>query len=148
MPRDDTAINTTTIETMPGIETHPDHEKLKRIERIADWLDTKFRIPVINYPVGLDGIIGLIPGVGDTVTTGVSGYLIYEAHKAGASKRLLARMSGNVALDWLYGLLPVVGDLIDFAHKANAKNAKLLADELRTKHARELAEGTVRRTAA
>lgn len=111
--------------------------KIRRFETLADWLDTKFHIPVINYPVGLDGIIGLIPGVGDTITTGLSGYLIYEAHQAGASKGTLAAMGKNVAIDWAIGLLPVVGDIFDFAYKANAKNARLLVEELRRKQTRE-----------
>lgn len=111
--------------------------KIRRFETLAHWLDTKFRVPVINYPVGLDGIIGLIPGVGDTITTGLSGWMIYEAHQAGASKRTLATMGKNVAVDWVIGLLPVVGDLFDFAYKSNAKNARLLVEELRKKHTRE-----------
>lgn len=105
--------------------------KIRRIETLADWLDTKFMIPVINWPIGLDGIIGLIPGVGDTVTAGLSGYLIYEAHNAGARKSTLGKMGWNVAVDWALGLIPVVGDVFDVAHKANAKNARLLLEEFR-----------------
>lgn len=122
------------------LTAHPEHWRLQRVEKLADWLDTRFRLPVINYPIGLDGIIGLIPGVGDTVATGLSSYLIYEAYNAGASKATLAKMGKNLALDWVYGLIPVVGDVVDIAHKANTKNAKLLAAELRAKHARELAD--------
>ncbi len=112
--------------TPEGIEA-----KIRRIETLADWLDTKFVIPVINFPIGLDGIVGLIPGVGDTITTGVSGYLIYEAHQAGARKSTLGKMGWNVAVDWALGLIPLVGDVFDVAHKANAKNARLLLEELR-----------------
>lgn len=117
-----------------GFATGPmtgQQRKIRQVERLADWLDTKFRIPIVNYPIGLDGIIGLIPGVGDTITTGLSGWLIYEAHRAGASKRTLARMGANVGIDWLVGLIPIVGDLVDIGYKANAKNARLLLDELR-----------------
>lgn len=109
--------------------------KIRRVETLADWLDTKFVLPVINWPIGLDGIIGLIPGVGDTVTTGLSGYLMYEAHAAGARKRTLAKMGWNVAVDWLIGTIPLVGDVFDVAHKANAKNARLLLEELRRREA-------------
>lgn len=105
--------------------------KIRRITSLADWLDTRFVIPVINWPIGLDGIIGLIPGVGDTVTAGLSGYLVYEAHNAGARKSTLAKMGWNVCVDWVLGSIPVVGDVFDVAHKANAKNARLLLDELR-----------------
>lgn len=108
--------------------------KIRRIETLADWLDTKFVVPVINWPIGLDGIIGLIPGIGDTITTGLSGYLIYEAHNAGARKRTLTKMGWNVGVDFALGLIPLVGDIFDVAHKSNAKNARLLLEELRRHH--------------
>ena len=123
------------VETIPpGTPAHVE-AKIHRIERLADWLDTRFVIPVINWPIGLDGIVGLIPGVGDTITTGLSGYLMYEAHQCGARKRTLARMGWNVCVDWVLGSIPLVGDIFDVAHKANARNARLLLDELRHRHA-------------
>ena len=119
------------VEAIPPGTPADIEAKIRRIEQLADWLDTKFVIPVINWPIGLDGIIGLIPGVGDTVTTGLSGYLMYEAHNAGARKSTLAKMGWNVAVDWVLGTIPLVGDVFDIAHKANAKNARLLLEELR-----------------
>ena len=122
------------VQTIPAGTPAEIEAKIKRIEALADWLDTKFVIPVINWPIGLDGIIGLIPGVGDTVTTGLSGYLMYEAHQCGARKRTLGKMGWNVCVDWLLGSIPLVGDIFDVAHKANAKNARLLLEELRRNH--------------
>ena len=119
------------VGTVPAGTPAEIEAKIRRVEQLADWLDTKFIIPVINWPIGLDGIIGLIPGVGDTVTTGLSGYLMYEAHMAGARKRTLGKMGWNVAVDWVLGTIPLVGDIFDIAHKANAKNARLLLEELR-----------------
>ena len=117
----------------PGTPEHIE-AKIRRVETLADWLDTKFVIPVINWPIGLDGIVGLIPGVGDTITTGLSGYLMYEAHQCGARKRTLGKMGWNVCVDWVLGSIPLVGDIFDVAHKANAKNARLLLEELRRSH--------------
>ena len=107
------------------------------LERVEEWLDTKFRVPVIGYRFGLDGLIGLIPGVGDAVTAATSMVFITDAWKMGASKRVIARMSANLGLDFAVGLVPVVGDLLDFAFKSNTKNLRLLKQErerLRREH--------------
>ena len=107
------------------------------LERVESWLDTKFRLPVVGYRFGLDGVVGLIPGVGDTLTAATSGVFIADAWKMGARKRTLARMAANVGLDFAVGLVPVVGDLLDFAFKSNVKNLRLLKEErehLRREH--------------
>ena len=106
------------------------------LDRVESWLDTKFRLPVIGYRFGLDGLIGLIPGVGDTLTAATSGVFIADAWKMGARKRVLGRMAANLGLDFLVGLVPVVGDLLDFAFKSNVKNLRLLRAE-RERLARE-----------
>jgi len=105
-------------------------KRLRRVRRLTRWLDTAFRIPGIPVRFGLDGIIGLVPGLGDAVTAGVSVYLIREAARLGAPRPLLARMVANVGLDLVAGVVPVVGDLIDLAWKANVKNLSLLEDYL------------------
>lgn len=102
---------------------------MRRIERLERVLDRQFRLPVVG-DVGLDGLIGLVPGVGDAATAALSGYLMIEAHRAGARKRTLARMAGNVGIDFALGLVPIIGDLADFFHKANTKNLALLKAEL------------------
>ena len=107
------------------------------LERVESWLDTKFRLPVIGYRFGLDGIIGLIPGVGDTLTAATSGVFIADAWKMGARKRTLGKMAANLGLDFAVGLVPIVGDLLDFAFKSNVKNLRLLRAErehLRREH--------------
>lgn len=100
------------------------------VERLADLLDTRFRIPGLGWRFGLDSIVGLIPGVGDGVTALLSLYIMGRAHQLGASPWLLARMGGNVAIDALLGAVPLVGDLFDLAHKSNAKNVRLLLQDL------------------
>ncbi len=110
---------------------------LHRVEKLADLLDTKFRLPILGYRFGLDSLIGLIPGIGDALTAGLSGYLILEAWRAGAGPGLLARMIYNVIVDTILGAVPLFGDIFDFAFKANAANAKLLRDYLHEKHGTE-----------
>ena len=99
---------------------------LKRVQRYAWLLDQSVRVPVINYRVGLDGLLGLIPGVGDLAGGLMSGYVVWLAWQAGARGGLLARMIGNVLLETVIGAIPVLGDLFDFAFKANMRNARML----------------------
>ena len=111
-------------------DAHLDREqRLKRLDRLADWLDSKFTIPGTKFSFGFDSIIGLVPGIGDTATLFVSAYIIYEAHKLGASGPMKLRMIWNVLLDWLVGIVPVLGDIFDAAFKANKKNVDLIRHE-------------------
>jgi len=89
-------------------------------------LDTAWSIPGTPYRIGIDGILGLIPGIGDPLGAVLSSYLIFEAARIGAPKRILLRMVGNVALDSLVGLIPILGDVFDIAWKANVRNLALL----------------------
>ncbi len=77
----------------------------------------------------MDGVIGLIPVVGDLATAGVSTIFIADAWKSGARKRVLAKMAANVGLDFAVGSVPLVGDLFDFAFNSNTKNLRLLKAE-------------------
>ncbi len=107
--------------------------RLARIRSFARILDNAVEIPFTGYRVGLDPIIGLIPGGGDVVSLGLSGYMIYSAWKLGATRGTLGAMAANVAIDALVGVVPVVGDIFDFAFKANARNMRLLEKELDVK---------------
>ena len=109
-----------------ALPTHLDAATRKRLEKLAYWLDDRFRIPVINRRIGLDGLIGLVPGVGDTVMTAVSAYIVVEAHRLGVPPATLARMVANLAIDGVIGSIPIFGDLFDIANKANRKNIALL----------------------
>jgi hypothetical protein len=108
-----------------------DHE-IAALEQLADLMDSALLIPGTNIRIGLDSLIGLIPGIGDTITVAVSGYIIHKARKAGAGPVLLSRMSWNVFLDWLVGLVPFIGDAFDMGWKANKKNVELLKAHLKT----------------
>lgn len=109
-----------------------DNAELRRLEKLADMMDAQFRIPGVPMPVGLDGIIGLIPGVGDTLTMGVSAYIIYRA-RPHVTPAILVRMIWNVVIDWAIGIIPFFGDIFDVAWKANRRNIRLLKDHLQTK---------------
>ncbi|RED54334.1 DUF4112 domain-containing protein [Aestuariispira insulae] len=109
--------------------------QLKRLERtraVAEWLDRRFRIPLTPFHIGMDGLIGLIPGFGDTAMLACSLWILYQSRRAGAPLWLIFRMAINIAIDWLIGLIPLVGDFFDIAWKANLKNVRLLERYLET----------------
>ncbi|MWD29267.1 DUF4112 domain-containing protein [Aquicoccus sp. SCR17] len=100
--------------------------ELARLEALAHRMDTLFRLPVVGIRVGLDSILGLIPGIGDTATALPAAYIIYRAHKLGAPPHLLARMGANAGVDWVLGSIPLIGDLFDLGFKANRRNVAML----------------------
>lgn len=102
---------------------------IRRITALADLLDSRFEIPGLGVRIGLDAIVGLVPVIGDTATTVAGAFIVAEAVRLGARKRVLARMSANLALDWLIGLVPVADIFFDVAYKANNRNARLLLRE-------------------
>ncbi len=99
---------------------------LDRLEKLAWLLDNSIRVPGTQYRIGLDGLIGLIPGVGDALGAALSSYILAEAAGARLPKSVLFRMAGNIALETVIGAIPIFGDLFDMAWKANARNVKLL----------------------
>lgn len=96
--------------------------RLARLRTVANWLDDRFRLPGTNMRFGLDGLGGLIPGIGDTATAAVAAWIVFEAWQLGVPRRHLAVMAGNVGIDWLVGLVPLAGDIFDFGFKANRRN--------------------------
>mgnify|MGYP000524822706 CR=1 FL=1 len=105
--------------------------RLKRIEWLAEMLDSRYRVPGTKIRFGWDGILSVLPIAGDTVGLGLSGYLMYEAWKGGASKGTMAKMAGNVGVDYVVGSIPVIGTIFDVAFKANTRNREMLLAELR-----------------
>ena len=99
---------------------------LRRVEQLAYWLDDRYRLPGTRFRIGLDGLVGLIPGVGDAVTSTLTAYIIYEAWRLGVPTSMLARMLANLGIDSVVGIVPVVGDLLDIGYKANRRNLRLL----------------------
>jgi len=107
-----------------------DLDRLDRLRRLTRLLDTRWTIPGTRIGVGLDGIASLVPVAGDTLTALVSLHIIDEASRLGVPKRLIARMLGNVALDWAVGSIPVIGTIFDIAFKANVRNLRLIERHL------------------
>ena len=101
-------------------------ERIARIEWLATLLDTALVVPGTGIRFGLDALIGLVPGIGDLVSTLLSLYIVREARALGAPRLLIARMLANVAFDGVVGAVPVAGDLFDAYFKANLKNLALL----------------------
>src|ERR1700756_135646 len=99
-----------------------DEARLKRVRLLSRLLDEQFRIPGTTYRVGLDGLLGLLPGIGDAAGALLSTYIVYEAIRLGVPKTLLLRMVANIGIDTVGGAIPVVGDIFDVAWKANKKN--------------------------
>jgi hypothetical protein len=83
-------------------------------------------IPIGGYRIGLDPLLGLLPGVGDTIMAAAATVIIYDAARLGLPVHVLARMVGNVLIDTVVGAVPVLGDFFDFAWQANARNLRLV----------------------
>jgi hypothetical protein len=101
-------------------------QRLARLEAIAKLLDIAFILPGTKIRYGVDGIIGLIPVVGDIIATALSLWLVREARALGAPWHVTARMLGNVAIQGVVGTVPVAGDAFDVLFRANMRNARLL----------------------
>lgn len=105
-------------------------ERIARLDALARVLDTALIVPGTNIRFGFDALIGLLPGIGDTVTTLMSLYIVHEARQLGAPPQLIARMLGNVALDGMVGAVPLVGDAFDLFFRSNRRNMALLREYL------------------
>lgn len=105
-----------------------------RVVMLERLLERSFTIPGVNMPVGLDAIIGLVPVLGDVVTTALGAYVVWEARNLGLPKWKLARMGANVLLDTAIGAIPLVGDAADILFRSNSKNLKILMRHLDKHH--------------
>jgi hypothetical protein len=101
-------------------------QRIARLEALAVLLDVAFVVPGTKVRYGLEGIIGLVPIVGDLVSKVISLWIVREARALGAPWHVTARMLGNVALDGFVGLVPVAGDAFDVVFRANMRNVRLL----------------------
>ena len=103
-----------------------DDPELARLETLSRWMDNQFRIPGTSWRFGLDGLMGLVPYLGDMAGFVVSGFLMRTMVKKGAGPLLMLRMMWNYILDAVLGVVPFLGDLFDFGYKANRRNVALL----------------------
>ena len=100
-------------------------KRLSRARRAARLLDEAFELPVVGRKIGIDGIVGLVPFLGDWVASMFSLYIVYEAYRAGVPTSTLLRMLVNISFDAAGGSIPVLGDIFDVAFKANTRNVEL-----------------------
>ena len=103
---------------------------IREVERLARLLDTQWRIPGTGIRFGLDPVVGLIPGLGDAAAGLVSAYIVVLGARLGLPKHVLARMVGNVAVDVVFGSVPLLGSVFDLFYKANRRNLRLLQGHL------------------
>ena len=108
-----------------------DFRAVQRLERLAKLLDSEFRVPGTQFRFGVDGLVGLVPGIGDAAGLAISSYIVLEAWRLGAPPPILVRMIANLALDSAVGSVPIAGDLFDMAWKANKRNMDLLLRQVR-----------------
>jgi hypothetical protein len=112
----------------PDRVSTPAERRLARMRFLSRLLDTAILLPG-GYRIGLDPLIGLLPGLGDFIGGTLSVWLIYDAARLGISKRTLVRMAINVLFDTAAGSVPVVGDVLDAVWKSNARNMRLVEAE-------------------
>ncbi len=121
----------------------PDHgpvrtADLRTSRQLARLMDDLVTVPGTQVGVGLDALIGLVPGIGDVVGSTLSGAIVYDAVRCRVPVPTLGRMGWNLLLDAGLGLVPFAGDLVDVAHRANRKNFRLLEKAVAAfEHARE-----------
>jgi hypothetical protein len=112
----------------------PEEKRRQGLEPLFKWLalimDNFLRIPGTKFRFGLDPIIGLIPGIGDTSSALVSAFALIQAARVGVPKILLARMSANILVNEIVGIIPVAGDAFSFWFKSNARNYQIIKDHI------------------
>jgi hypothetical protein len=106
----------------------------RRVEAMERLLERLVVIPGINQPLGLDVILNIVPFAGTTAAAAIGAYLVWEARNLGMSKWQMARMGGNIGVDWLLGLVPFVGAIPDFFFRSNTRNLRIIKRHLDRKH--------------
>ena len=116
----------------PNEPVHPEYARLlDEIDRLAESLDRRFRIPLTNVRFGWDPIVGFVPVAGDLVTAALAIKIIIAARRLGAGKTLVRRMVAISAADIAIGLVPIIGTLFDIFYRSNIRNVEALKDEIR-----------------
>ena len=118
----------------PGLGTDPQSVR-HRVEALEKLMERMFVVPGINKPIGLDVILDLVPVAGSTAAAALGAYMAWEARNLGMPKSAVARMAGNVGVDWLLGLIPWVGAIPDLFFRSNSRNLKIIKRHLDKHHA-------------
>jgi hypothetical protein len=120
------------VEVLPPLHGRRGQQVDPLIEELSRWMDTKFEIPGLGLRFGLDPLLGLLPGIGDTISAMISFVILSSAVRHNVPRITVARMGLNIAIDYVVGAIPLVGDLFDFAWKANQKNVALIRRSVNT----------------
>ena len=115
------------LEEVPG---SVDEAAVRRMRFVANLLDDSIRVPGTEFRIGIDPILGILPGAGDAVAAAMSVYIVLESARLGVPFLTLLRMMANVTLDFAIGSVPVIGTLFDAAWKANQTNVELAVEHL------------------
>jgi hypothetical protein len=99
---------------------------LKRLEKFSYITDSSIGIPFTKFNLGVEPLIGILPGIGDLAGLFLSSYVLLEAHRLGASKRIKVKIITNILIDFFVGLIPIFGDIFDMFFKANVRNTRIL----------------------
>lgn len=113
--------------------THPDHVR-QRIEAMEKLLERSLRIPGTNKMIGLDVILDVIPVGGDVIAALMGLYMVWEAQNLKMPMSATLRMIGNVGIDFLLGLIPVIGIVPDYLFKSNSRNLRIIKKHLDKHH--------------
>lgn len=115
----------------PDPQQHDPRRELEpELERLAHWMDSAFRVPGLGFRFGLDALIGLIPGLGDTASSLVSLYILNAARRYGIPRVTVLRMALNIAVDYAFGSIPLLGDVFDVYWKSNKRNVALMREHV------------------
>lgn len=126
----ETAADVFDAELAAELPASVDRAAIRRVQFVAQLLDESIRVPGIDYRIGIDPILGVVPGAGDSVSALLSTYIVLESARLGVTYGTLVRMLANITADFVSGSIPFVGTIIDAAWKANKRNVELLVSEL------------------
>ena len=126
-------INDTNRRPLPKLSSEPKAVR-GRIEALERIMENLVRVPGLNRGVGLDVLLDFVPVVGPTAAAALGTYLAWEARNLGMPKSAVARMAGNIGVDWLFGMIPLVGAVPDFFFRSNSRNVRIIKRHLDKHH--------------
>ena len=126
----DSSFRTDASASPPPTSRRADLVRMAKLDRLADQLDSRFRIPGTQIRFGWDSILGLIPGIGDLAPLGPAGYILWQGHLLGLPTDKKLRMAANIGIDFFVGSIPLIGDVFDVGFKANRRNVKIIKSHL------------------
>lgn len=102
------------------------YARMMRVTQLARFLDARWKFPGTDFKFGIEGLLGIIPFIGDSISSLLALYILYEAHQMQLPWHLKVRIAWNIFFDWMIGWIPLIGDILDFANKSNLKNIEII----------------------